>query len=165
MVMQGYWQRPDESAKVLKDGWLLTGDLGSIDKDGHIRIVGRSKNVIISGAGKNIYPEEIEFVLNARAGVGESMVYGKTRSGKTGESVAAIIVPDYEWFALSHPDKSHDHPVIKTIMGQAVQDANALMAPYKRIVEWELRQEPFEKTSTRKIKRAAALAQLGTGSS
>lgn len=161
MVMQGYWKRPDDTAAVLVNGWLLTGDLGSMDDDGHIHIVGRSKNVIISGAGKNIYPEEIESVLNAQPGIGESMVYGFTREGKTGETVAAIIVPDPEWFTAFNPGALNDDITLRAAIDDAVKAACAQMAPYKRIVEWHLRRDPFEKTSTRKIKRSVALSQLG----
>jgi long-chain acyl-CoA synthetase len=160
MVMRGYWKRPEDTAAVLKDGWLLTGDLGSINPDGHVHVVGRSKNVIISGAGKNIYPEEIESVLNAQPGVGESMVYGRTREGKTGEAVAAIIVPDREWFSAVQPEALRDREILVAAIKQAVKTACVHMAPYKRIVGWELRHDPFEKTSTRKIKRAVALQQL-----
>lgn len=160
MVMQGYWKRPEDSAAVLKDGWLLTGDLGSIDPDGHVHVVGRSKNVIISGAGKNIYPEEIESVLNAQPGIGESMVYGHTREGKTGESVAAIVVPDREWFTAVQPEALRDPHLMQLAIDQAVKDACSRMAAYKRIGEWHRRDDPFEKTSTRKIKRALALQQL-----
>lgn len=162
MVMAGYWKRPDDTASVMRDDWLLTGDLGSIDSDGHLHVVGRSKNVIISGAGKNIYPEEIESVLNAQAGIGESMVYARAREGKTGEAVAAIIVPDFEWFTAARPDALRDRAVLRSAIDRAVRDTCARMAPYKRITEWHLRDEPFEKTTTRKIKRAVALRQLKT---
>lgn len=160
MVMQGYWKRPEDTEAVLQDGWLLTGDLGSIDSDGHVHVVGRSKNVIISGAGKNIYPEEIESVLNAQPGIGDSMVYGLQRDGKTGESVAAIIVPDHDWFSAVNPSVLHNDNSLRQAIDQVVKAACAHMAPYKRIVEWHLRRDPFELTSTRKIKRAVALKQL-----
>jgi long-chain acyl-CoA synthetase len=165
MVMKGYWKRPDESAAVLKEGWLLTGDLGSIDSDRHIHVVGRSKNVIISGAGKNIYPEEVESVLNAQPGVAESMVYGTTRPGKTGELVAAIIVPDREWFAATGPEILSHPRLLREALDTAVRDACAQMAPYKRIVQWDLREIAFDKTSTRKIRRALALEQLRVAAS
>lgn len=160
MVMQGYWKRPEDTEAVLVDDWLLTGDLGSIDRYGHIHVVGRSKNVIISGAGKNIYPEEVESVLNAQPGIGESMVFGFTRDGKTGETVAAIIVPDTEWFAAFNPEALHHDDVLRSAIDESVKTACTQMAPYKRVVEWHLRRDPFETTSTRKIKRAVALSQL-----
>lgn len=160
MVMAGYWKRPEDSAAVLRDGWLFTGDLGWLDPDGHIHVVGRSKNVIISGAGKNIYPEEIESVLNAQPGVAESMVYGIKRPGKTGELVGAIVVPDREWLAAFQPEAVRDRQSLQAAMAAAVKGACECMAPYKRIVEWTMRDDPFEKTSTRKIKRALALQQL-----
>lgn len=160
MVMRGYWKRPEDTKAVLVNDWLLTGDLGSIDPDGHIHVVGRSKNVIISGAGKNIYPEEIESVLNAQPGIGESMVYGFRREGKTGEMVAAIIVPDIEWFTAVNPEALHRDDILRAAIDESVKTACTQMAPYKRVVEWHLRRDLFEKTSTRKIKRAVALSQL-----
>lgn len=160
MVMLGYWNRPTDTCDVIVNDWLLTGDLGSIDPDGHIHVVGRSKNVIISGAGKNIYPEEIESVLNAQPGIGESMVYGFTREGKTGETVAAIVVPDSEWFAAANPEALRREDIMRSAIDESVKAACAQMAPYKRVAQWQLRRDPFEKTSTRKIKRAVALSQL-----
>ena len=75
-VMLGYYEMPDETAKVLKDGWFYTGDLGYFDKDGFLFITGRKKNVIVLKNGKNIYPEEIEVLINDLPYVAESMVFG-----------------------------------------------------------------------------------------
>ncbi len=157
MVMQGYWRRPEETAKVLQNGWLLTGDLGVIDADGHLRIVGRLKNVIISGAGKNIYPEEIEVLLDSRPEIAESLVYGWERPGKIGEAVAAILVPDREWFHENAPDALNDETKMKRAIGAAVETVCHALASYKRVVDWTIRNEPFERTSTKKIKRFLAL--------
>jgi len=164
MIMRGYWRRPAETAAVIQNDWLLTGDLGSLERDGHLRIVGRLKNVIISGAGKNIYPEEIEAVLGDQPGISESVVYGRKRPGKIGEAVAAIIVPDREWFQTVRPEALTDEAVMREAIAVAVRQACAQLATYKRIVEWELRQEPFEKTATRKIKRFLVIGdRVGTG--
>ncbi|HUU46546.1 MAG TPA: AMP-binding protein, partial [Acidobacteriota bacterium] len=156
-VTQGYWRRPAETAAILQDGWLLTGDLGRIDRDGHLHILGRSKNVIVSGAGKNIYPEEIEGVLDAQPEIAESLVYGKTRPGRIGETVAAIIVPDREWLKTTEPGKLDDAVWLRGALSEAVGRACAQLAQYKRITEWEVRREPFVRTATRKIKRHLAV--------
>ncbi|MEW5701204.1 MAG: AMP-binding protein [Candidatus Zixiibacteriota bacterium] len=159
MIMKGYWRRPAETATVIRDGWLLTGDLGTLDRDGRLRIVGRSKNVIISGAGKNIYPEELEAVLGDQPGILESVVYGRSRPGRIGEAVAAVIVPDREWFETTRPEALTDEALLRELIAAAVRNACERLAPYKRVVEWELRREPLEKTSTRKIKRLLVTAQ------
>lgn len=161
MVMKGYWKKPAETAAVLHDGWLRTGDLGALDPDGHLRICGRLKNVIISGAGKNIYPEEVEAVLCARPEIAEAVVYGVSRPGKTGESVAAVLVPDAEWFQLQRPDDWADDARLHDVLGEALRSACEDLAAFKRVTEFQIRREPFEKTSTRKIKRF--LITKGTG--
>jgi long-chain acyl-CoA synthetase len=152
-VMQGYWRRSAESAAVLKDGWLMTGDIGVLDDDGHLRIVGRSKSVIVSGAGKNIYPEELEALLDHEPEIAESVVYALTRPGKIGETVAAVVVPDEEWFETVNRAAWGDDAAVRAAVGEAVARVCQRVAGYKRITQWELRSEPFERTSTRKIKR------------
>ncbi|MDQ0158125.1 class I adenylate-forming enzyme family protein [Alkalibacillus salilacus] len=92
LVMQGYWNNPEETDKTLKDGWLYTGDLGWKDDKGYLHIVDRIKDVIISG-GVNIYPREIEEVLNKHDGVKETCVIG-VPDDKWGESVIAYVVPN-----------------------------------------------------------------------
>jgi len=153
MVMKGYWRKPDETAKVMRDGWLLTGDLGAIDPDGHIRICGRSKNLIVTGAGKNVYPEEVEAVLCARPEIAEAVVFGQARPGKIGETVAAVVVPDAEWFEANHPEILADDTALNTRVTEVVRQACEALAGFKRVAEVQVRREPFEKTSTRKIKR------------
>jgi long-chain acyl-CoA synthetase len=90
-VMQGYWQRPDETAKVLKDGWLYTGDVATMDEDGYFQIVDRKKDMILV-SGFNVYPNEVEAVLAAHPGVSEVCVLG-TPDPLCGEAVVAFIVP------------------------------------------------------------------------
>ena len=89
-VMMGYWQRPQETAKVLKDGWLLTGDIATIDQEGYVRIVDRKKDMIIH-SGFNIYPNEVEDCLVKHPGIVEAAVIG-VPDGAVGESVKAFIV-------------------------------------------------------------------------
>ena len=90
-VMAGYWQRPDATADTLVEGWLRTGDLGRVDERGFLSLVGRSKEVIISG-GMNVYPREVEDVLLAQAGVADVAVVGLPHA-QWGEQVTAVIVP------------------------------------------------------------------------
>ena len=75
-VMLGYYNMPEETAKVIKDGWFYSGDLGFLDKEGWLYITGRQKNVIVTKTGKNIYPEEIEALIKENKFVADSMVYG-----------------------------------------------------------------------------------------
>ncbi|HEX9750737.1 MAG TPA: AMP-binding protein [candidate division Zixibacteria bacterium] len=160
MVMRGYWKRPAETDAVLSDGWLLTGDDGALDSDGHVRIVGRSKNVIVTGAGKNIHPEEVESVLDAQPEILESLVYAHKRPGRAGEVVAAIIVPDHEWLAGEDESRQLTESEIADCIGAAVKRSAEHLASYKRVVEWTVRMEPFERTSTRKIRRHLTLGEL-----
>ncbi|MCX6834374.1 MAG: AMP-binding protein, partial [candidate division Zixibacteria bacterium] len=91
----GYRNSPEQTAELWRDGWLHTGDLGRI-KEGHLWITGRAKNLIISAAGKNIYPEEIEERLLTSDLVLESVVFGQKKQGRQGEEVRALIVPDLD---------------------------------------------------------------------
>ena len=159
--MKGYWRNPEETAKVMRDGWLLTGDLGTIDSDGHVRICGRSKNLIVTGAGKNVYPEEIEAVLCARPEIAEAVVYGNARPGKIGETVAAVVVPDAEWFESNYPSGWSDDKALQAKLTEVVKLACESLAGFKRVAEVQVQREPFEKTSTRKIKRFLVTHQQG----
>lgn len=161
MVMKGYWRNPEETAKVMRDGWLLTGDLGTIDSDGHVRICGRSKNLIVTGAGKNVYPEEVEAVLCARPEIAEAVVYGNARPGKIGETVAAVVVPDADWFENNHPKTWSDDTALNAMITGVVKMACESLASFKRVAEVQVQREPFEKTSTRKIKRFLVTHQQG----
>lgn len=143
-VMQGYYKNPEATkATFTEDGWLRTGDLGLIDKDGNIFIKGRSKNMILSGSGQNIYPEELEDKLNALPLVTESIVVSRARR------IVAIVVPDMEHFK---PIQAIGH-TIESVMADYLSVVNAGLPAYSRINKIELRYEPFEKTPKKSIKR------------
>ena len=150
----GYRNNPEQTAELWRDGWLHTGDLGQF-KDGHLWITGRAKNLIISAAGKNIYPEEIEERLLTSDLVLESVVFGQQKQGRQGEEVRALIVPDLEQFQaefginLANPDLNR----IRDVLGQVVARVNSEMADYKRISGFDFQLQELEKTSTRKVKR------------
>ncbi len=150
-VTPGYLDNPNATAKLFKDGWLMTGDLGKIEH-GHIFITGRAKNVIVSGTGKNIYPEEIEAELSLSPLITEAIVTGRTRPGKSGEEVWAIIFPATEQIESAFGSNPTPEK-IRTLIQSEIKVVNDRIADYKRIVNFEIRTEPFEKTSTRKIKR------------
>jgi long-chain acyl-CoA synthetase len=93
-VMKGYWQRPDETARVLRDGWLATGDIATMDEDGYVQIVDRKKDMILV-SGFNVYPNEVEAVLSAHPEVGDTAVVG-VPDDECGEIVVAFVTPKHE---------------------------------------------------------------------
>ena len=93
-VMKGYWQRPDETARVLRDGWLATGDVATMDEDGYIQIVDRKKDMILV-SGFNVYPNEVEAVLSTHPGIGDNAVVG-VPDDECGEIVVAFVTPKDE---------------------------------------------------------------------
>ena len=150
----GYRGNPGQTAKLIRDGWLHTGDLGRIEQ-GHLYITGRAKNVIVSAAGKNVYPEEVEERVLDSPYVAEVVVFGRLRSRGSGETVRAILVPDREAIAAQHSldVERTDLKLVTQLMSDAVEAANERLAPFKRITGFEVQLEELEKTSTRKIKR------------
>ncbi len=150
-VMMGYYNNPEATAEVLKDGALYTGDSGWIDEDGHVHIAGRLKNVIVTRAGKNIYPEEIEGELVLSPYIAEVLVFGAEDAATGEEYVRAVVVPDFEY--LEQEDMPADDASVTTLINQEVRARCRSLADYKRVREVELRREEFSKTSTRKIKR------------
>ena len=150
-VMLGYYEDPEETEKVLKEGWLYTGDYGYFDKDGYLYITGRKKNVIVTKNGKNIFPEEVEFYLNKSPYISEVVVSG-TEDEATGESiVSAEIFPDKEAIAEAKGDLSTDQ--LMTLLKAEVEKANGEMPLYKRVKRFTIREIEFDKTTTKKIKR------------
>jgi long-chain acyl-CoA synthetase len=142
--MLGYYKNQEATdAVMLDDGWMNTGDLGLIDADGFLFIKGRSKTMILSSNGQNIYPEEIEDVLNNKPYVNESLVISE------GYKLTALIYPDLE---LS--DKNGISPAeLEKIMQQNMDELNTGMPAYSKVGGFRLMQEEFEKTPKRSIKR------------
>jgi long-chain acyl-CoA synthetase len=152
MIMKGYYKTPEATREVLdSDGWLKTGDLGYQDKKGYLYICGRAKNIIVTPAGKNIYPEEIEAEINLRPFILESIVYGYEK--ESGEEIRAVIVPDYEVIGKHSPKKHLSNKDVHKLIAKEVKTANQTLAAFKRVKSFTLTDEEFPKTSTRKIKR------------
>ncbi|MGL4779703.1 MAG: AMP-binding protein [Bacteroidales bacterium] len=142
-VMMGYYKNPEATAAIMKDGWLLTGDMGKIDTEGNIFIRGRSKSMILGASGQNIYPEEIEAKLNNMPCVMESLVID--RNGK----LVALVYPDYD--GLDGVDNTQE--VLPAIMDENRKNLNKIVAPYEQISAIELYPNEFEKTPKKSIKR------------
>ena len=143
-VMMGYYKNTEATKAVLdSEGWLHTGDMGTIADVGTIFIRGRYKTMILSASGQNIYPEEIEAKLNTMPYVAESLVLQR------GKKIVAIVYPDVEAM-----DKAHlRHEMMPAVMEKVRQEVNRLLASYEQINEIEVRSEEFEKTPKRSIKR------------
>lgn len=152
-VMKGYYKNQAATDEIIRDGWLHTGDLGFIDKQGFLNINGRSKSVIVTPNGKNIYPEEIEFLLQESEYVLESIVWGGPETDPNEVEVQAIIVPNSDTFDEEFGPSGYDENQIEEVIARVVKRTNRQLANYKRIKKFTLRTEEFEKTTTRKIKR------------
>lgn len=144
-VMKGYYKNPDATKKVLdKEGWLHTGDMGTMDPDGTLYIRGRSKTMILSANGQNIYPEEIEDRLNNMYMVLESLVLD---SG--GGRLKALVVPDFDLAEKEGVAREK----LPEILQNNMKELNKQLAAYERLAEVVLHPKEFEKTPKRSIKR------------
>lgn len=152
IVMLGYYQNEDATNKVLKDGWFLTGDLGTVDSDGFFKITGRKKNVIVTKNGKNIFPEEVESYLNKSDFILESLVTGNEDEQTSEPIVTAQIVPDMDTIRTKFNTDISEEDLFKLIQNE-VKKANKKMPLYKHVKSFTIRREEFAKTTSRKIKR------------
>lgn len=151
-VMLGYLDRPEQTEKVLKDGWFYTGDLGFLDRDGFLHIIGRKKNVIVLSNRKKVFPEELEALLCRNPFIREAVVVGILNPEKKNYDVVAVLVPDLNAFK----EKFGEKPAAQQVDGElrrAVAEVNSAVAPHKQIVSFLLRNEDFPKNTARKIIR------------
>ncbi len=152
-VMLGYYENPEETSKVLKDGWLYTGDYGYFDKEGFLYVTGRKKNVIVTKNGKNIFPEEVEYYLNKSDYIAEVMVYGlEEENGET--VVCADIFPDFAMIEAHFGETTEEE--LRKVLKRELDRINEQMSTYKWVRRFDVRHTEFEKTTTRKIKRHLA---------
>lgn len=148
MVMLGYYNNEEETAKVLVDGFLHTGDLGYKDKNGNYHITGRKKNVIVTRNGKNVYPEELEYYLSKHAVIADSMVYAHSDG-----IVTAQIIADEKEIKKKLGKENLDKSDIDKAVTEAVRSTNRKVPSYKNIKNVIIRNKDFIRTSTHKIKR------------
>ena len=149
-IMLGYYNNEEATKETIDDGWLHTGDLAKIDKDGYIFICGRKKFVIVLKNGKNIYPEELEALINKIEGVKESFVYGRPEDDGD-YKICAKIVYDKELMEEIYHEKEEEK--IKEIIWQEVKKVNKTMPAYKYIRDIIVTEQDLIKTTTQKIKR------------
>ena len=151
-VMKGYYKDPEKTNKVFnEEGWFKTGDLGVIDNDGYLFIKGRSKNVIIGSNGKNIYPEEIESIINESRYVLESLVLERN-----GQLVARVYLNSDEIdqeFRIQKISESQTREAIDKLLAEMLNQVNEKVNTFSRLNKIFEQREPFEKTPTQKIKR------------
>ena len=152
MVMLGYYKNREETDKVIIDGWFHTGDLGYVDENGFYHITGRSKNVIVTKNGKNIYPEELEYYLNSDPAVLESLIFG-SEDKKDETQVAAKVVPDEQAIKKKLKKEKLTNQDIQKAIVEAVRKLNRRLPSYKSIKKINIETTELEKTSSHKLKR------------
>jgi long-chain acyl-CoA synthetase len=148
VVMKGYWNRPDATAAVMRDGWFMTGDLGYFDSTGHLFLTGRKKEVIVLSNGKNVYPEEIEAHYLKSPYIKEIAVMGlEGKPGEGGDRLHAVIVPNF--------DVLRQQKIVnaKEVIRFDIESLSSQLASTKRIGSYEIWQDDLPRTTTRKIKR------------
>ncbi|MGH9550241.1 MAG: AMP-binding protein, partial [Terriglobales bacterium] len=149
IVMQGYWNRPDATAAVLKEGWLHTGDLGYFDSDGNLFITGREKDVIVLSNGKNVYPEEIESYYLKSPYIKEIgvMALESEAGNPASDRLYAVVVPDFDLL------KERKIVNAREVIRFDIESISARIPSTKRIGSYEIWQDPLPRTTTRKLKR------------
>jgi long-chain acyl-CoA synthetase len=153
-LMLGYFRNGEATEEAMTpDGYLHTGDLGFFDSRGFLSIVGRSKNLIVTAGGKNVYPEEVESHFADSPVIAEVMVLGQRRPDGRGERVAAVCVPDYERLREQRGGSLPPQEEISRMVREEVSRVNRGLSVYEKIESVYLREEEFEKTASGKIKR------------
>ncbi|MBS0254270.1 MAG: long-chain fatty acid--CoA ligase [Proteobacteria bacterium] len=161
LVMKGYWRNKPETDRVLKDGWLHTGDIGHLDDKGRIVITDRKKDMIVNDKGDNVSPQKVEGMLTLQPEIAQAMVYGDKRPYLVG-----LLVPDAEWaleWARDNGEKFdmkalQDLPAFKTALRAALDRVNADLSVIEKVRQFTLADEPFsieneEMTPSMKIRR------------
>ena len=152
MVTRGYYRNPEATrALFTEDGWLRTGDLGTLDADRFLYLKGRSKNVFLGPAGENVYPEEIEQLLARSSLVAEALVVQREHR------LVALVLPDYdlvrEELHTAELDEGEAGRRIRAAFTGLLREVNAALPPFSQLADVELRESEFDKTPTAKIKR------------
>ena len=159
-LMLGYYEDEEATNEAIfeenGERWFRSGDVGYMDKDGFLYITGRSKNVIVTQNGKNIYPEEIELLLAKHNEIKECMVYGKEVEGQKKLTITARVIPNYEEIEEKYGKNLSEEEIYKIIWNQ-IKEVNKGLTSYKAIKKLEIKHDEFVKTTTMKIKRYAEI--------
>ena len=158
-IMLGYYEMPELTNEVLKDGWFYTGDLGYFDKKGILYITGRNKNLIVLKNGKKIFPEEIETLVNRLELVEECMVFGMPdEKDKDDVKLAVKIVYSKEEVKEKYPEKNEEE--LYKIVWEQIKNLNTTFPRYKHIQKLILTDEELIKTTTKKVKRQEEMKKI-----
>jgi long-chain acyl-CoA synthetase len=151
--MKEYYKNPEATSDVLRNGALYTGDLGRLDSDGYLTIVGRRKSVIVTAGGKNVYPDEIESLLGSSRLILECIVM-PVEDRKGNSRPGAVIVPDYDAIVSVHKSSGPvNENTIRELISGEIKRICADLSDYKHIHEFRIRDTELPKTPTRKLKR------------
>ncbi len=158
-IMLGYYEMPELTNEVLKQGWFYTGDLGYFDRDGYLYITGRNKNMIVLRNGKKVFPEELELLVNRLELVEESMVFGMpSKEDKNDVKVSVKIVYNKEVVKEKYKDKTENE--LYQIIWEQIKELNKSFPRYKHIQNMILTDEELIKTTTKKIKRPEEMKKI-----
>jgi long-chain acyl-CoA synthetase len=161
MVFKGYYKNPEATREAFtEDGWFRSGDLGRFDRDGHLYIVGRAKDVIVLPSGKNVHPEDLEVHYLKSPLVAEMAIIGieDREAGRAGaERLAAVVVPDFEYLKQTKTANS------KEAIRYALDNLGRELPEYQRVRDYIIRVEPLPRTATRKIKRFELKKEIESG--
>ena len=156
-VMLGYYKNEKETKKALKNGWFYTGDYGHIDKDGFVFMSGRKKDVIVLKNGKNIYPQELEFLINKLPYVEESMVFSRDRDSMDTMLCAKIV---YNKDSAKNLFETEDVSKLKEFIWKDIKEINKKLPDVKHIKDIIITEEPLIKTTTQKVKRYEEIKKI-----
>ena len=145
LVMNGYWNKPEKTAEVLKDGWLHTGDVGHLDENGYLKITDRKKDIIVNSGGDNISPQKVEGILCLEPEIGQCMVYGDQKP-----NLVAAVVPDEEFLAgwrkknsIPAGEAIADHPELRRAISDAIERTRGKLNVIERVRKFMIIEEPF----------------------
>lgn len=159
-VMLGYYENPEATKEVLKEGWFYTGDLGYMDKKGFLFITGRKKDMIVLKNGKKVFPEELELLINRLDEVEECMVFGMPdNKDKNDVKLSVKVVYNKEYVKEKYPNIEKEE--LEKIIWEKIKEINKTFPPYKYIKNMILTDKELIKTTTKKIKRNEEMRQLG----
>ncbi len=162
-VMLGYYKNEKANKESFSDGYFRTGDLGRIDEQGYLYVTGRCKSVIITKNGKNVYPEELEEMLNHNEAISESLVTGDFDKKTNDTVVKAQIIPNLDF--IKKKIKAPSKEDISNFIHSAIKAVNAKLPNFKHIKDFTIRNKDFEKTTTQKIKRFGSNIEDSKGKS